>query len=266
MFGRRQGSVIYHVPWQHKWARCVSVLMVPLALLLLLALFGRLFGDQGLERVFRLKAIVFENDPIFVEREALIKDIQQQLQEENLLNIDIYALRRYLESIAWVQDVEIRKQWPNRLYVRLYEREPFARLGDEELIDVYGVRFKPARMGMYHDLVRLDAPQGFEADVLDVYKKMHDWALAHDIGLAGISLDNNLHWHLQLNSGIHVLLGNQDLNLRIARLSYLNSNYELNPQWVESINMNYHGACAVKIRSGAQKTTPKEQQQQQLFI
>jgi len=73
---------------------------------------------------------------------------QQQLQKQlepylgqGFFTVDIKGLRRKTEQLPWVRESRVRRIWPNRLQLRVIEREAVARYDDTHLIDSNGDLF-----------------------------------------------------------------------------------------------------------------------------
>lgn len=138
---------------------------VGLSLVAVVAVFT--LTGYGLYRLVKLGTdiLVFENPrfavaQIVVETDGVLTPVQvAQLAGvhvgQNLLSLDLDWARRNLESVPVVARVEVRRQLPNRLYLRVDERIAVARLqgtgresGDAALlVDRTGMVMQPLRLG-----------------------------------------------------------------------------------------------------------------------
>ena len=59
----------------------------------------------------------------------------------------IQNLRAAVLAMPWVEDVSIRRVWPDRLSMMVTEQVPLARWGDDALINVIGGVFRPGTLG-----------------------------------------------------------------------------------------------------------------------
>ena len=55
--------------------------------------------------------------------------------------LDLDAVQKAVAALPWVESVEARKHWPDTLQLRIYERQPFARWNDKQLISRQGLVF-----------------------------------------------------------------------------------------------------------------------------
>jgi cell division protein FtsQ len=96
-------------------------------------------------------------DPFFQVREVEV-DGYRSLKKETLLSlapmdemsniftVSLKGVAKRMESHPWIQDVMVRKVFPNKISIRIKERRPLAILQLEKLyyIDTQGVIFSPA--------------------------------------------------------------------------------------------------------------------------
>ena len=96
-------------------------------------------------------------DPFFCVREVEIKGCQKIPQEHllglaqiegmpNLFTVALSKISQRLESHPWIEEVRVRKVFPNKISIQVKERKPIAILQLEDLyyIDSQGVIFAPA--------------------------------------------------------------------------------------------------------------------------
>ena len=59
----------------------------------------------------------------------------------NFFTADLSNVREVFESVPWVSQAMVRRQWPNALEVTLLEYEPLGLWNDNQLLDVEGTPF-----------------------------------------------------------------------------------------------------------------------------
>jgi cell division septal protein FtsQ len=95
-------------------------------------------------------------DPFFRTREIEVEGCRKVSKEEllglikvegmpNLFTLRLKEISRRLESHPWVEQVKIKKVFPNKLWIQVKERKPIAIVQLEEpyYIDAHGVIFSP---------------------------------------------------------------------------------------------------------------------------
>ncbi len=109
------------------WSWCVflSVLVFGWGAWELVQMSGR--GMFSANPQFILRAIVVENTGSVLSREEILKYAGLR-KGQNLFKINLKAVRANLELLPEVKRVEVRRQLPDRMTIRLTERVPVARL------------------------------------------------------------------------------------------------------------------------------------------
>ncbi|MDD2464549.1 MAG: FtsQ-type POTRA domain-containing protein [Desulfobulbus sp.] len=80
--------------------------------------------------VFRLSDIRITGEQMVSERQIL--DLAGLQQGGNLLHFDAVRAKEWIESLAWVEHVDIHTQWPSTVEIVVSENQPFALVNVEE--------------------------------------------------------------------------------------------------------------------------------------
>lgn len=132
-----------------------------------------------------------------------------------VLSVDIGDMRAALKSVDWVDQVAVKRRWPDGLHVIVTEQIPAARWGDDGLLNIRGELFLTKARHVPAELPRLDGPAGSEWQVAQRYLSMRDRLLAAGLGLAAVQLDARGAWRVRLSNGIEVRLGREESDKRI---------------------------------------------------
>ena len=182
-------------------------LLLLCALLVLFALFKWIGGSA----VFRLQH-VFVSAPLQHVEEAVLAGVMRSLRGD-LLNVDLTAAHAGVATLSWVRRVEVRREFPDRLYFAIEEHEALGGWGDDALINTYGEVFEAEYRG---ELPNFFGPEGSQHDVVDFYKRSKS-ALA-PLGLApvAVNLSPRRAWRLKLDNGLTLELGREQIDDRLA--------------------------------------------------
>ena len=113
-------------------------------------------------------------------------------------------VRAGLEELPWVRRAAVRRVWPDRLEITLEERVPLARWGERGLVDVYGEHFNAltdARLPVFL------GPAGSEREVAQGYARFAGVLAPLGARLERVILSERRAWQLELDSGLHIMLG-----------------------------------------------------------
>ncbi|MEP6483589.1 MAG: cell division protein FtsQ/DivIB [Rudaea sp.] len=131
--------------------------------------------------------------------------------------LNLEDVRSAVAALPWIENVEARKQWPDTLVLKVRERQPFARWGDQRLIGRDGVLFSIPGSGDLAGLPQLDGPDDRLADVVDFYTTTQKTLTGTGMILSGVSLSGRGSWTLALAGGAQILLGHDNVEKRLQR-------------------------------------------------
>lgn len=142
---------------------------------------------------------------------------------DRLFKANLEDIRARVESLPWVANARVTRQWPDALALKVVEREAVARWGDDGLLDRNGTPFRPPAADIAQTLPKLSGPEARAGEVFAVYGKLAEGLADTPFALAGLSLDARGEWTAQtqgLNGkpGIALRLGEEDPVAQIALL------------------------------------------------
>lgn len=130
----------------------------------------------------------------------------------NFFSLNLHQVRGALEKLPWARKVEVRRQWPDRLEIRIEEHKPVARWGEgrSELVNSYGEVFTAALPeSEASSLPLLVGPQGTAEDVLKHYSEFVGSFAAVGEKPVQLTLSPRLAWQLKLENGMLVDIGRE---------------------------------------------------------
>jgi cell division protein FtsQ len=164
------------------------------------------------------------SSPFFPLREVVVRSDLRNVSREEIANAmdgvggnffaaDLGAVRRRLEQVGWVRQVEARRVWPDRIEVRLEEHVAFARWGQAAgdvpsrgLVNSFGEPFSaPLDEAAQARLPLLAGPAGTEAELARRYRRFSELLapLAAEAGggIAALVLTPRYAWQLRFADG-----------------------------------------------------------------
>jgi cell division protein FtsQ len=142
--------------------------------------------------------------------------VASQLQH-GFLSMDLVELRRRVQSLDWVDEVQVGRAWPDTLIVRLTEHQAAARWGKSGLLNVRGELFTDNVQHAFPELPSLDGPSGSEHDVAVRYLAVRGLLAEADLTLESLSMDERGAWQVVLGGGQEIRLGRRDIDERLYR-------------------------------------------------
>ena len=122
----------------------------------------------------------------------------------NFFTVDLEAVRRAFESVAWVRRAQVRREWPNRLVVQLEEQQVLGTWDDGRLVNTFGELFtaNPAEAEEdVQDLPELAGPDGSERDVASRYVDFKSWFARLSLVPDQVTLSPRYAWSVHFDNG-----------------------------------------------------------------
>ncbi|MFO1370982.1 MAG: cell division protein FtsQ/DivIB [Candidatus Competibacteraceae bacterium] len=150
--------------------------------------------------------------------ETDIRPIAHEYLGQNFFVANLDALYAALSANPWIEDVTVRRWWPDTIEVNLRERTAFGYWGEHEMVDVNGHRFRPPVLRQPGPWPRLKGPEGREKALIMAYQETS--AQLGRVGLKLVKLvqDERRAWWLTFDNGLEVYLGREQFEQRLQRL------------------------------------------------
>ena len=198
-----------------------------------------------------LESIQVTGPFVRVSEQALKTAIAPHLPRA-FLTVDLSAIRRAARAIPWVDDVSVRRVWPDRLDIEVHEREAVATWRGRELLQPDGSLFEPGNLEAFVSLPALAGPPGRHHKVLERFRQL-DRITQHYLRsrVARLEMHARGAWVAELDNGIVVQLDSDtfdDLLPNYARAFPRALGPHLRE--VERIDLRYGNGFAVRWREG----------------
>ena len=139
-----------------------------------------------------------------------------------LFELRLRAVQARVEALPWVAHARVTRSWPDTLDVRVTEHQPFARWGDQALLDTEGRSFVPQHLDLpqaqLDAMPRLTGQPGHEQDVMDAWQRLSAALADGPFALTGLTQDPRGDWTAFCRSGVVLRLGQDAPTSRLALL------------------------------------------------
>lgn len=172
--------------------------------------------------------------------------------------LDLHAARKVFEAVPWVRRAVVRREFPNRLSVRLEEHRAVAFWGPEgdmRLVNSFGEVFE-ANVGELErdDLPRLNGPEGQSATVLAMHQTLQPVFAPMDLALDQLELTARGGWRAELDSGAAIELGSGETAELVARatrflstVTQVTARYQRTPEQLASVDLRHKDGYAIRL-------------------
>ncbi len=138
----------------------------------------------------------------------------------NFFTVDLEVVRRAIESVAWVRRAQVRREWPNRLVVKVEEHQVLGTWGDGRLVNTFGELFAANPAEAEEDsetpLPELSGPVGSERDVASRYVDLKSWLARLSLVPDQVALSPRYAWSVHVDNGSDSA-GSDGLTIEIGR-------------------------------------------------
>ncbi|WP_428633249.1 cell division protein FtsQ/DivIB [Sedimenticola sp.] len=217
-----------------------------LALLLLFA-GGGVWGVITLRdpAVLPLKIVRIDGEFKNLDRRALEQAVGG-VMEGNFFTVDLDVVRAAALRLPWVDQVTVRRIWPDTLNMWVEEQRPLARWGDTQLVNGRGGVFTPEPTALKGNLPTLAGPTGHAPEIVARYQRMDNLFATLQLEIAKLSMDGRGAWTVGFRQGIELKLGHADTEARVERFVRLYPRLEQTENHkVKRVDMRYANGVAV---------------------
>ena len=142
------------------------------------------------------------------------------LVQRGFFAVDLAVVRDAVLALPWVERVEVRKRWPDRLEVTLSEHRPVARWPDGRMLSEHGKLFA-APEGAGAGLPLFEGPDARAGELMALHSLARPLFLPLGLKVDSVQLSARGSWSLRLDDGTRVEAGRGDPQARLARFARL---------------------------------------------
>ncbi|MBV2209408.1 MAG: cell division protein FtsQ/DivIB [Thermomonas sp.] len=173
-------------------------------------------GWIGAER-WPLRTLRVQGELKRVDRAQLQAAVLPQAKR-GFFAVNLSGVQNAVEHVAWVEQVEVRKHWPDILELQIREYRPFARWGEHQVLSEHGHLFPAGKLKLPEGLPLLGGPETRVQEVVALYNQAQD-QLAKFGGVQRVMIDKRGSWSMTLRDGTELVLGRDDPDERLARFA-----------------------------------------------
>jgi cell division protein FtsQ len=166
----------------------------------------------------------------------------------SVLSLDPQIVKARVESLDWVQSVQVRRLWPSKLVVHVERRQAYARWredGHVSVIDANGERLLAERASDHPELpLLIGAGAGPAAEPLLV--ALEDLPQLRQRLKALVRIGDR-RWNVELNSGTTIALPEDNAPVALAQLETLQTEHALLDRPLSALDMRAPGLLAVRV-------------------
>lgn len=232
--------------FQNKLKSIVGVVWRPkfLAATFIVFIASILYAQINIQQVWPIKSVKIEGEFNYLNKEYIRKKTLPVVHG-GFISVELEAVRDVLIEMPWVEDVSVRRQWPDQLLVRVIEKQPVVYWGENALLSTRGQLFVPDKKPSIM-MPQLTGPEGQHKMLLKELARMQAWLAETGLQIDKMKLDARRSWVLQMTTGLELRLGRKQMHERLHRfVSVYKTDLKNNKRKIKHIDMRYTNGFAV---------------------
>ncbi len=130
--------------------------------------------------------------------------------------IPLDKIQAELTRMDWIKSAEVKRKWPNLLYVSVVEQTPVARWNENGLINGAGEVFFPADISGYENLVLIEGELNDSSEILSKFIGLQNQLNVLNMTIEKLSFQNEV-WKIQILKGPQIIVDSSGYETKIHR-------------------------------------------------
>ncbi len=170
----------------------------------------------------------------------------------NFFDLKLTKVRDVLLSLPWVNHVDLKKVWPDKLLVYVFERIPVVRWNNTALLDDTGKVFVPENIVPFNHLPLLQGNMASQVSVWNAFLWLRKQIAP--LAISEFSIDKNGLWACKIQ-GVLVILGTSKQQERIVGFKNIYKT-TLAKVWaqIQKIDLRYSDGAAILWKKNARRS------------
>ncbi len=135
-------------------------------------------------------------------KQALMPEMQRGFYHANMETI-----HHAISSLPLVDKVDVKRVWPDAVYIKITEQKPVVRWGNNALLNKQGDVLLPDNIDEFKNLPLITGPEGQEKKLLEIMKGVYIVLKDKSMQLAEFHVNERRAWRIKLASGLEMQLG-----------------------------------------------------------
>lgn len=180
-----------------------------------------------------------------LKREEL-QEVLMPLVSTGFLEADMPTIQKVVGDLPWVKTVAIKRIWPDTINIKVEEKIPFVRWGENSLVTEQGIIFTPKDINEFSQLMIVSGPKDQQLKTLEIMKGVTTALSDQSISLTEFHINERWSWKIKLTTGLEILLGRDEQLKKLQR--FLKTLSVLTPEQIQAmavVDLRYPNGYAV---------------------
>lgn len=170
----------------------------------------------------------------------------------NFFSLDLATIKTEAENVAWVESVDVRREWPDTLVLSVSEHRPAMRWGKDKWVSTTGVVIDLPESIEASNVVSLNGSESQAKRILMQATRWKKELIEQGLEVRGVALSESGAWTLTLyyqvyDAEFELLLGHEGVAQRLQRFELLfNRQFKFSEHPLKRVDARYPDGLAVK--------------------
>ncbi|MDP2904351.1 MAG: cell division protein FtsQ/DivIB [Methylovulum sp.] len=175
-----------------------------------------------------------------------LRAVLEPLVTTGFFDSDMQAIHGAVTTLPWVETVAVKRIWPDAIDIKIREKKPYVRWGQDSLMTEQGVIFTPKSLVQHQHLMVLTGPAQQQTKVLEIMKGIKTALADQSLEMAEFNVNDRWAWKIKLTTGLVILLGRDGQLKKLQR--FLKTLAVLQPEQIDAmavVDLRYPNGYAV---------------------
>lgn len=186
------------------------------------------------------------NSVLVFQNQQAVNETVNKFIGRSLIMVDLGTVKQELESLPWVMSAQVVKNWPGQLEVIIDEHEPVAWWNETQVLNSEGLPLEQPASDM--SLAQLNGPENSAELVMEYYLQFSKIFQGFAINVITVELQARGSWSMQLNNGVEIQLGDQNVLERSRRVLAFLQSEQFSVNELLYIDARYPNGMAVRFK------------------
>lgn len=136
-----------------------------------------------------------------------LKELVAAEMKRGFYQADMRAVHEAISQLPLVEQVDVKRVWPDAVYIRVVEHKPVVRWGEKALLNNQGNLLIPDNIEDFKTLPLVTGPEGQEKKLLEVMKGIYIVLKDKSMQMAEFHVNERRSWRIKLVTGMEMQLG-----------------------------------------------------------
>lgn len=193
-----------------------------------------------------------------ISKEKIKKVLVSQVTS-GFYNADLQQIQQLVKQLPWVEQVKVKRVWPDAIDIRIDEQMPVVRWGENSLLNNKGEKFIPDNIADFEQLPLLVGPYGNEQKLLTIMGELSTALENQGMILTEFEVNERRAWKIKLQNNMELILGrNKPFNKFQRFLKTIALLGEKQIRKIAIVDLRYSNGFALTWKLGEEKIDWKQ--------